>query len=172
MCVNKRLFSFLLMIFSCTAFAVPFSLNQIEDGILDLSADKFEFNNTEGTIIYSGNVQGKMGNRELKSNQLIIYRNPEGQITKIVATGKPAHMHGTPENSADIFDAYANEMEYDMQKDIIYLRGNARVERGGDRYEAPEIQYDMVNEIVSSSSEGRNRTHITIDAKTLENKNL
>jgi lipopolysaccharide export system protein LptA len=152
------------------AQAAEFSLNDMAAGILDLTSDQFEFDNLNGIVTYTGNVDVTLGDRHLKSDQLIIYRNikGDGEVIKIVAKGKPAHLQGTLENQPEIIDAYANEMEYDIQKEMFYLRGDARVVRGKDVYEAPEIQYDVVNEIISSASSEKERTHITIDANTLK----
>jgi lipopolysaccharide transport protein LptA len=58
-------------------------------------------------------------------------------------------------------------MEYDLEKQIFYLRENARIEQGKNLYEAPEIQYDLANEIITSSPSQQGRIHMVIDAETL-----
>jgi len=160
------IYSFLLP----AAMAAELSLNQMAAGIMDLTSDHFEFDNLNGVITYTGNVDVTLGDRHLKGEQLMIYRDVQGDgaIIKIVAKGNPAHLQGTLEGKPEIIDAYAQEMEYDRKKAMVYLRGNARVTRGQDVYSAPEIQFDVVNEIISSSSSAEERTHITIDANTLK----
>ncbi len=145
-------------------------LTKLAAGELEIDSDSAEINTQEGTITYSGNVVVSQKTRKLTGNTLIIYRNAAGDITKVVMKGTPVHYRGQVENKPDIINAYASSMEYDLPNELLYLRGNARIERDGDIYQAPEIQYDVKSGIASSVATPTGRTHITIDPESIKNE--
>lgn len=163
--------SFCLMLpFAAQAASpLPSELMGAAGSPLEIKGDTADINTQEGTITYTGHVNVVQEKRQISGDQLIIYRNAEGEITKIVMSGSPVHYQGQLDGKPDIIHAYADKMEYDLKNELLYMYGDARIERDGDVYQAPEIQYDVANEIATSTVTPEGRTHIIIDPESLKN---
>ena len=154
--------------FPLFAHAADALLDKVPVEVLEINADEGEFDNLNGLITYTGNVVVNQGKRQLESDKLIIERDKEGEIVKITAFGKPVHFVGPVSEGPEPVHAYGDMIEFDPVNQMLYLKGDAKIVRDKDVYQAPEIQYDLKNEIASSLPSKQGRTQIVIDAKSLE----
>ena len=99
-------------------------------------AKKLEFK--KDRIVYTGNVKLTRGESVLKADKVVIFLNEEGKPVKMVATGNVRYYE--PKRKA--FSSYA---EYDLKRDLIVLKGKAKVEEEQNLLEADEIVYDRKN---------------------------
>jgi lipopolysaccharide export system protein LptA len=167
MLINKIL---CLLIATLLGTAHAASINDLTSGITDalnISAENLEIDNLKGVAIYTGDVNVDLGKRILRCDKLEVYRGTGSDIGRIIAYGDPVGYEGHVSDNPEIIHAYSDMMEYDLEKQIFYMRGNARVEQGKNIYEAPEIQYDVENEIITSSPSSKGRIHMVIDAESL-----
>ncbi len=104
-------------------------------------ADSLEF--LKDKVIYSGNVRLTRGESVLKADKVIIFLDKEGNPTKIVAEGGVNYVEGNRRASA-------KSAEYDLSRDTIVLRGDARVEEDKNLLEAEEIVYDRKNQTLKA----------------------
>jgi lipopolysaccharide export system protein LptA len=149
---------FLLFPLSCIAFS-----NQDDDTQpLTISSEHFQYREKEGIATYLGNVEAIQGTRHLNGDMLEVYRGKGGDIEKIIVYGKPAKHQSLPDVAKPIFHAQANTIIFETIKNKLTLRNAARVEQGGDVYEAPLIEYDVTQKIVRSPEAQGGRTTITL----------
>ncbi|MGC9006762.1 MAG: lipopolysaccharide transport periplasmic protein LptA [Sulfurihydrogenibium sp.] len=99
-----------------------------------INADKLEYNNKERLAIYSGNVDVKKGNFNLKADVVKIYLDDKGDVSKIYAIG---NVYFQKENKW----GKSKEGEYYKDKNLIILKGNAEVHQDDNVVEGDEIQY-------------------------------
>ena len=167
--MSHKVLLLLALFFTPTAFAA--AMDDFASGITDalnISAKHLEIENVEGVATYTGNVVVTLGDREMKCDKLVVYRGAESDIGRIIAYGNPVGYSGKVKDKPEIIYAYADEMEYNVETQMFYMRGNARVEQGKNTYEAPEIQYDVENEIITSSPSSNGRIHMVIDAESFQ----
>lgn len=114
-----------------------------EANILEFSNDK---------LIYKGNVKLIRGSSILKADEVIIILDKNGKPLKIIAKGKVKVIE-------DSRRSYADYVEYDMQRDVIYMKGNARIVEGNRILEADEIfLYRKENRLTAKGTTKRVRT--------------
>ncbi len=107
-------------------------------------AKKLEFKGDR--IIYSGNVKLTRGESVLKADKVVIVLDKTGKPLKIVATGRVFYKEPGRKATAQ----YA---EYDLRKEIIILRGKARVEEEKNILEADQILYDRKNQTLEAKGD-------------------
>lgn len=133
-----------------------------DDQNIEIRARAFEYNHKTGVALYTGNVFAQQGTRSLWGDKLEIYRSPEGKMEKIVVRGKPAKHESQSDPKKPKLTAKANEIIYYVAKEQLTLKENAYVEQGGDVYEAPFIEYDVIHETVRSPQQEQGKTLITL----------
>ncbi|MFI4957357.1 MAG: lipopolysaccharide transport periplasmic protein LptA [Gammaproteobacteria bacterium] len=129
---------------------------------LEISSEQFEYREKEGIATYQGHVEAIQGSRRMNGDTLQVYRGKDGGINKIVVYGKPATHESLPDPQKPLFHAQANTITFEINKNKLTLLDHARVEQGGDVYEAPLIEYDVTQKIVRSPESGSGRTTITL----------
>jgi len=107
-------------------------------------AKKLEFE--KNRIIYSGDVKLTRGESVLRADKVIILLNEESKPIKLIATGNVLYTEPGRKATAD----YA---EYDLGKELILLKGSARVEDERNLLEAEEIVYDRAKGTLRARSE-------------------
>ena len=106
----------------------------------------------ENKLIYKGNVRLIRDSSVLRAEKVEIILNEEGKPVKVIARGKVKIIE--PERK--VFADYA---EYDLIKDIIYLKGNAKIQEKTRVLEAEEVTiYKQENKLVAKGSKKRVRT--------------
>ncbi|MGC9188210.1 MAG: lipopolysaccharide transport periplasmic protein LptA [Sulfurihydrogenibium sp.] len=127
-----------------------------------INADKLEYNNKERLAIYSGNVDVKKGNFNLKADVVKIYLDDKGDVSKIYAIG---NVYFQKENKW----GKSKEGEYYKDKNLIILKGNAEVHQDDNVVEGDEIQYYIDEERAIAISKS-NRVRSVIFPKEKEGK--
>ncbi|MGC9120842.1 MAG: lipopolysaccharide transport periplasmic protein LptA [Sulfurihydrogenibium sp.] len=127
-----------------------------------INADKLEYNNKERLAIYSGNVDVKKGNFNLKADIVKIYLDDKGDVSKIYAIG---NVYFQKENKW----GKSKEGEYYKDKNLIILKGNAEVHQDDNVVEGDEIQYYVDEERAIAISKS-NRVRSVIFPKEKEGK--
>lgn len=116
-----------------------------------------EYDNKKGAAKYSGNVRVLQGSRELLADTLLVYRNENGRISKLIAIGEPAKYSGQTDPNRPKLYAKAATIEYLAEEELLNLIDNAEVSQDGDIYQAARIEYNIKNDTVTSppSQDGR-----------------
>lgn len=165
----RKFFCLFLLSFISSVCAAPLDdiVTRVKEAV-NITAENLEVDNLQGTAIYTGKVIVTMGDKNIKCDKLVIIRGEKSDIGKIIAYGNPVGYSGHIKDNPEVIHAYSDEMEYNLETKMFYMRGNARVEQGKNTYEAPEIQYDVENEIITSSPSSAGRIHMMIDAESLQ----
>lgn len=106
----------------------------------------------ENRLIYKGNVRLIRDSAVLKAQKVEIILDENGKPKKIIAYGNVKIIE--PERK--VFADYA---EYDLVKDVMYLKGNAKIQEKTRLLEADEItMYRKENRLVAKGNKKRVRT--------------
>ena len=116
---------------------------------IEIEADSAESDDAQGVAIYKGDVVIIQGTLKITGDHVTIHYDKNGDFTKMVTLGSPAHFaqlpDGKPDSSASYQRADASRMEYYKATDTIVLLGNAIYGQGGDKVAADRIDYDSRN---------------------------
>ena len=106
----------------------------------------------ENRLIYKGNVKLIKDSSVLRAEKVEIILNEEGKPMKIIATGNVRII----ELDRKVFADY---VEYNLAKDIIYLKGGAKIQEKTKILEADEIMiYRKNNRLIAKGGKKKVRT--------------
>ncbi|KOR31490.1 hypothetical protein TI04_00620 [Achromatium sp. WMS2] len=130
---------------------------------IDISADSVEINEAQNTSTYIGRVEAQQGSMRLTAERVQVYHLPSRQPALIKATGSPVRYQQQEVNGQEII-AVAQNMEYDLTKQVITLSGNAKLTRNKDNFSSDRIVYERKKGLIraGNSAKGRQRVHISI----------
>jgi len=130
------------LLFSLNALALP---NDREQPV-KVSADNLEANRSKNLSVYSGNVVITQGSLQIRADRVEVHGNAQGEINRVVATGRPAHFQQQVEESTNPVKAKAKRIEFLVGSDSLQLTGEAHVDRDGNTLSAERIDYDLKSE--------------------------
>lgn len=137
----------------------------IEAEQIQIMSDSAEIDATKGIAIHQGNVTLIEGGKKLNADKLVIHRNENGKLEKIVAIGKPATFTGQNMESSQLMQGHANNISLYPQKNEVILEGDALFVQNGDQFNAPYISYNFQTKIVKSHASDGARPTLRIKAR-------
>lgn len=152
---------FLIMLCPQPSHALPSDKAQI----LTLKADTVDLNQETHLGTYTGDVELDQGTTHLRAQSAITKVNANNKLVMAKAMGNKdgqAHYWSTTEKSKPPMHAYADEIYYYPEKNLIKLIGNARIKQGVNSFTAPEITYDTKKQHVVTQKNKKSRTTIII----------
>jgi lipopolysaccharide export system protein LptA len=128
-----------------------------------LPGDKFEtirgraanltIDNKTGIATYSGSVSIQQGSLNIVADRLMVHRNAQGDVEKMVATGSPARFQQQPDPEKGIITASAKSITYIPANENLLLVEEASVEQDGSIMSGSKINYDLAKEILKASGD-------------------
>lgn len=97
-----------------------------------LEADQLTYE--KDRLIYTGNVKVSRSDGVLKAQKLVIFLDEKKRAKSAEASGQPIYRDEKRQASADI-------IQYDFEKEVLILKGNARLQEGESFIQAPQIVY-------------------------------
>lgn len=149
--MNKTLFNlFLVLVLSLSSTCWGFLSSGTKDPI-SIESNNLELDQQQGLATYIGQVILKQNDKELLADKLIIYKNAQGKIDKILAFGKPAKYTGT--NKEEPVFGEANKITFLTGNQDMILEGQAKLTQKKDSFTAPFITYNFQNKMIRSKSQ-------------------
>ena len=112
---------------------------------ISILADQAEHDDATRITIYRGNVVIDQGSLHITGDTVTINFDARDEVTKITAAGAPAHFRQLPDGDTNHRKAWAKQMEYFPEQDLIMLSGDALYEKDGSRVQADRLVYDSRN---------------------------
>ncbi|WP_158590712.1 lipopolysaccharide transport periplasmic protein LptA [Salinisphaera sp. LB1] len=132
---------------------------------INIHSNSADFAQKSGVSTYTGNVHLTRGGLTLTGNKLVVTRLKDRSRIRAVLTGNPAHIDKQPDSSDnEVVTGHSNQIEYSNASSVITLRGDAVVNRNGDRIRGPVITYNIdtgATHAERSQGSGQ-RVHITL----------
>lgn len=161
----------LRVLFLLTWFIIPsalFALSSDKQKDAYLEADSATLNYKTKINIYRGRVKLTQGTTVITADIITTYSNSHNQLEKAIATGQPASYSTLPDHSELHFTATAQTINYSPLTGQIQLIGQAKTTHGRNSFAGPQINYDIKQEIVTSSASPQGRTTIIIQPDQLQ----
>lgn len=143
-----------VLIASAQSMALPDDREQP----IKVQAKKLEANRGKNLSVYSGNVVITQGSLQIRADRVEVHGNAGGEISRVIATGRPAHFQQQVEQSQNPVKANARRIEFTVNSNELHLTGDAHVDRDGNTLAAERIDYDLKSEQMQAqgqSSDGR-----------------
>ncbi len=162
---TNKFFTLLFCLFSAFIANCALALPSDQQATITVEADRAQLNEKTGITTYQGSVIIKQGTLLIEADQVTIYSN-QGQASKIICTGKPAHYQQQPKPEDGLVNAYGNTIEYHLDAKTITLIKNASLEQQGSTLKGDHINYDLKTELVEARGNTNNqqRVHMVIPA--------
>ncbi len=155
-----------MILFTATLLlpSVGFSLSSDRNQPIKIKADNVKLNEKTGISIYNGNVIFTQGSLILKGSKIVIHQ-PDGKISKIIVTGKPASFQQQQDNVKQLVHAKAGKMEFVTADERVYLSENASISQGENLLKGEQIEYNTRNSTVTAQkgAGNKNRVHAIIE---------
>lgn len=153
--------------YSATPLALPSDKNETIRG----SADNLTVDQKNGVATYTGSVKIEQGTLKITADSIVIHTNADSSVEKMIATGNPARFEQQPEKDQGVVTAAAQQITYTPNNERLLLVENASVEQNGAVMSGPQIDYDLLKEVMKAA--GKNgatgsgeRIEIVIPPKT------
>ena len=138
-----------LILLSASVYALPEDSQQP----IHISSNSAIKDDKQGLTIYEGDVTMTQGSLKIEAEKITIYSNTD-QVTKIIASGKPARFKQQPKADQGDVLASANTIEYRLLKKAITLTENASLHQDGSTITGNSISYDIDAARIEAGSTG------------------
>lgn len=127
-----------------------------------IESDNVTFLQESVEIIYQGNVVVHSGQKTLKADTVTVQRNKQQKIQSIIAVGQPALFTTPMEKSAHLLNAQAKNIDYNPNKSLIVLSGQAKLKLGSDTFEGPILKYLLDEQKIEAVTKNNQRPKMII----------
>ena len=119
-----------------------------------IESDTAEMDEKQGVSVYRGRVRITQGSVRIRADKVTVESTDEG-VSKIVATGRPAHYQHKPKPDESIVHAYGEVIQYFAEDQKIVILKNARLEQEDNTFIGDRINYDIQKQQVKAHSDGK-----------------
>lgn len=153
--IAKLAFGFLLAASACFA----------QNETLQIESDKAHYFHEKGVMVHEGNVVVHWQDRVLYANNLTIYKSANGQVSHLIAKGKPASFHGKFADKAQAMQGQAGFIDFKLDDNIITLKENAQLNYDGDLFEGPVISFNFNSNSIVAEKNEKTRPKLTFGSR-------
>lgn len=130
-----------LLLLGCFVVLNVQSLPEDRELPIRVVSKSLSYDRQSSSIFYEGDVIITQGNLILKGQKVEVIQHDQGGVHKIMAHGEPAYFKDIIEKEQPPTIATGQYMEYQSDKRILYIQGNAKVIRGEDQFMGHQIHY-------------------------------
>ena len=147
--------------------SLSYALKSDADQPVHIDSNTASYNDGSEISIYTGNVVTTQGSLRINSDKLVVYLK-DGNVDKMVFTGKPAKFKQLPEQGKDEIRGQGLTGEYYPDKNKLILIEEAVVTQGGSRSASRLIVYDSKNALIKAGEKTSDskRVHSVFKAKS------
>ncbi len=133
---------------------------------MQVAAKHFEgFQKPDSVSTLTGNVVITQGSLKASGEQAKVYFDAQSQISRVVITGKPAHLQQLDDNNNLVLGDAAT-LDYDNLKGIAVLTGNASIkQKGRGQAHGDKLTYNTQTSEMTGESAGDGLVHMTFQPK-------
>ena len=143
--------------------SAAFALDSDRKQPVSLEANSAVMDEAKGYYIYSGDVVVTQGSMTIHADSIEIIMDSNNNIKRFLAKGNDstqAHLQQTTESDGSLLEAWADELNYHLAKDIILLTGNAALHQKGNQFSGDKIEYAVGEEKVKASAEPNTKQRV------------
>ena len=164
-CLKNKVIS-LFKILALVLVISPVHAANINQEIVDITAQYLLLDENKGISKYKGGVFFKKGTLSIKADEVTLHFN-NGKLAKAMITGSPANVLHYPDNEAKVH-SQAKEMEYFVAENRLTLKGQAFVDQGDRHFSGEKIEYDTRQRTITAA--GNQSTPIKSEKNSTESR--
>jgi lipopolysaccharide export system protein LptA len=126
-------------------------------------SDKAKFEQATGQATYQGSVKLTEQNHSLLAENLIVYKNKQGELVKVIADGDPATFFGQMPNDEELVHAEAAKITLYPKDSLLKLSGKAKIRYKNDTFDGPLLDYHFKEHMIVANSQKNERPSITLE---------
>ncbi|SJN13843.1 LptA, protein essential for LPS transport across the periplasm [Halomonas citrativorans] len=136
------------------ALAVPLSAAaQTSQAPIEVEADQLDLDQRAGTAVYSGDVNIRQGNMQLRGDRVEIIRNDAGELSRAIATGERAYLRNQLDDQDEPMEGWARRVVYHVAERRVELIDQAELTQAGDQFTGGRLEYFIDREVVQARSD-------------------
>lgn len=120
---------------------------------IEVEADRLDLDQRAGTAVYSGNVDIRQGEMQLRGERVEIHRNQAGELSRAVATGERAYLRNQLEDQTTPMEGWARRIVYHVSERRVELIDQAELTQQGDRFQGGRLEYFIDRGVVQARSD-------------------
>lgn len=126
------------------------------DKPIHVSADTLTVDDKAGTATYTGTVHVTQGGLTLDADRVDLYRDSQGDLSRIKATGskKRAFIQQQPTATDPLMRGWGNVINYYVGQHKVDMVGNSELHRGTDTFNGPYVEYFLDSRRVNANTRG------------------
>lgn len=141
-----------------------YALKSDSEQPITIDSNHATYDEKQAVSIYTGEVVLVQGTLRVKSDKLVVYLQ-EGEVQKLVATGKPARFRQIPAEGKDEIKGKSLKAEYYPDKELLIMIDDAVVWQGNNSYASELIEYDSKNAIVKAGEQTSDTKRVRVVLK-------
>jgi len=115
------------------------------DKPINLESDTVDINDQTKVSVYQGNVRLTQGTLLITAAKLVVVQDGDG-FSKSTATGNLAYFKQKRDGVDEVFEGWAQQIDYDAKIEKVVMHAQARIKRGADEVRGDTIIYDGLTE--------------------------
>lgn len=129
-------------------------------------ADHFDgFAKPNSVTTLRGAVRLSQGTLKISGNEAKVYVDADQAVSRVVITGTPAHIEQL-DDSGNLMRGDATTLDYDNEKGVAVLTGNASVvQKGRGEAHGDKLTYDTKTSEMTGESGGSGQVHLIFQPK-------
>ncbi len=130
---------------------------------ISLEADSAVMDEAKGHYVYSGNVIVTQGSMIISANSVEIIMDANDNIDRFHAIGNAdsqAHLQQSAQSDQSKLEAWADDLVYEVIKDVITLTGHAALHQKGNQFSGDTIYYSVADEKVKANAKPNTKQRV------------
>lgn len=140
----------------CTALialAVPLSTAAQQQAPVEVEADRLDLDQRAGTAVYTGDVDIRQGEMQLRGDRVEIQRNDAGELSLATSTGDRAYLRHQTEGQEGPTEGWARRIIYHVAERRVELIDQAELTQEDDRFTGGRLEYFIDREVIQARSD-------------------
>lgn len=120
---------------------------------VEVEADRLDLDQRAGTAVYSGDVDIRQGEMQLRGDRVEIERNAAGELSTATATGGRAYLRHQGEGQDGPTEGWARRIIYHVAERRVELIDQAELTQQEDKFSGGRLEYFIDREVIQARSD-------------------
>ncbi|MDQ7731470.1 lipopolysaccharide transport periplasmic protein LptA [Halomonas sp. SpR1] len=137
------------------ALAMPLSAlaQTAQQAPVEVEADRLDLDQRAGTAVYTGDVEIRQGEMQLRGDRVEIKRNEAGELSTATATGERAYLRHQAQGQDGPTEGWARRVIYHVAERRVELIDQAELTQQEDKFSGGRLEYFIDREVIQARSD-------------------
>lgn len=120
---------------------------------VEVEADRLDLDQRAGTAVYTGDVNIRQGDMQLRGERVEIQRNEAGELSRATSTGERAYLRHQAQGQDGPTEGWARRIIYHVAERRIELIDQAELNQQEDTFTGGRLEYFIDREVIQARSD-------------------